>query len=74
MAEWKDCPEVESVPGRMSGAWLLKGTRVRVEDILVNAEDFTPEEIVAEIYPSLKLDAVQRVIAFAKELDAPRAA
>jgi uncharacterized protein (DUF433 family) len=39
--------------------------------ILENAEDLTPEEIVAEVYPSLSLDTVRRVIAFAKGVHAP---
>ena len=51
----------------------MKGTRIPVQAVLDNAEDFTPEEIVSEIYPSLTLDRVKRVIAFAREgVHAPR--
>ena len=51
----------------------MKGTRIPVQAVLDNAEDFTPEEIVSEIYPSLTLDGVKRVIAFAREgVHAPR--
>ena len=69
--DWKDCPDVERIPGKVSGAWLVKGTRLPVWAILENAEDLTPEEIVAEVYPSLSLDTVRRVIAFAKGVHAP---
>lgn len=24
--DWSQCPDVESVPGKMSGAWVLKGS------------------------------------------------
>lgn len=67
MIPWKDCPDVERIPGKVSGRWLMKGTRIPVQAVLDNAEDFTPEQIVAEIYPSLTLDRVKRVIAFARE-------
>lgn len=67
MIPWKDCPDVERIPGKVSGRWLMKGTRIPVQAVLDNAEDFTPEEIVAEIYPSLSLDEVRRVIAFARK-------
>jgi hypothetical protein len=28
--DWSQCPAVESVPGKVSGAWVLKGTRMAV--------------------------------------------
>jgi uncharacterized protein (DUF433 family) len=62
--DWSQCPDVESVPGRCGGAWVVKGTRVMVECILDNAEDCTPEQIAREIY-DLDLDAVRRILAFA---------
>ena len=30
MTDWSKCPAVESVPGRVSGAWVFKGTRLPV--------------------------------------------
>ena len=26
--DWSDCPAGEGVPGKVSGAWVLKGTRI----------------------------------------------
>jgi len=72
--DWKDCPDVERIPGKVSGAWLVKGTRIRADDVIANAGDFTPEQIVAEIYPSLPLDRARRVIAFAMKAHAPNPA
>ena len=31
MLDWSQCPAVERVPGKVSGAWLFKGTRVPVK-------------------------------------------
>ena len=36
MADWESCPAVESVPGRLSGAWVFTGTRVPVSSLFAN--------------------------------------
>jgi uncharacterized protein (DUF433 family) len=66
MIDWTDCPDVESIPGKCSGAWCVKGTRVMVEGILDNAEDFTAAEIATEIYEGISVDVVQRILDFAR--------
>jgi uncharacterized protein (DUF433 family) len=35
---WTDCPIIEQIPGKVSGAPVLRGTRLRAEDITGNAE------------------------------------
>lgn len=66
MIDWTNCPDAERIPGKVSGTWLVKGTRIPVQAVLDNAEDgYTPEQIVAEIYPSLPLDRARRIVAFA---------
>ena len=73
--DWSKCTDVERIPGKVSGVWLVVGTRIPVQAVLDNADDFTPEEIVAEIYPSLPLDRARRIIAYARRrADAPRLA
>jgi len=27
--DWSQCPAAESIPGKVSGAWVLRGTRTR---------------------------------------------
>lgn len=71
---WDDCPDAERIPGKVSGAWLVKGTRIPVQAILDNAKDFTPDEIATEIFEGLPVDRVRRVIAFAKKMNAPHPA
>jgi uncharacterized protein (DUF433 family) len=63
--DWSNCPDVDGDPGKCSGAWCVKGTRVTVQGILDNAEDFTAEEIATEIY-ELPVDVVRRILAFAR--------
>ena len=36
--DWSQCPAVESAPGRVSGAWVLKGTRMPVSVIFENLQ------------------------------------
>ena len=60
--DWSQCPAVESVPGKLSGAWVLKGTRMPVQTVFENLEagmslgeitevfDVTPEEVRAVIH------------------------
>ncbi len=67
MIDWSQCPDAELIAGKVSGAWLVVGTRIPVDAVLDNAQDFTAEEIVADIYPSLPLDRARRIIAFAAE-------
>jgi uncharacterized protein (DUF433 family) len=36
--DWSQCPAVESVPGRVSGAWVLRNTRMPVSVIFEDLE------------------------------------
>jgi uncharacterized protein (DUF433 family) len=66
--DWSQCDDVESVPDRLSGAWVVKGTRVPAQAIVNNARaGCTAEEIAGpDIFPSIPLALVQRVLRFAK--------
>ena len=69
--DWSGCPDVEARPDILSGAWVVRGTRVPAEAVIDNANDgFTAEEIVADIYDTLPLAATRNVIAFARLHDA----
>lgn len=67
MIDWSQCPDVERVPGKVSGAWVIRGTRIPAQAVVDNADDgFTPEQIAGEIYDGLPVEPARRVIAFAK--------
>ncbi len=38
MTDWDTCPAVESVPGKVSGNWVFKGTRLPVYALFENLE------------------------------------
>ena len=66
--DWTDCPDVERIPGKVSGQPIVKGTRILADGVVVNAESgLTPEEIANEIFPGLGVDRARRVIAFARQ-------
>jgi uncharacterized protein (DUF433 family) len=61
---WTECPIVESVEGKQGGVPLVKGTRIRADQIV---EEFRLGSTVAEIienYPSLTRKQVEELIAF----------
>jgi uncharacterized protein (DUF433 family) len=39
MLDWSQCPAVEHDPGKLSGSWVFRGTRVPVTALFENLED-----------------------------------
>jgi uncharacterized protein (DUF433 family) len=46
--DWSQCPVVESIPGKVSGAWVFKGTRLPVATVFENLEDLSVEEVMEQ--------------------------
>ena len=65
--DWTGCPDVERVPGKVSGTWLIKNTRLPVDAVLIHAEEYTPEEIATEIFQGITPEIARRVIAYARQ-------
>jgi uncharacterized protein (DUF433 family) len=63
--DWSRCPAVESVPRKMGGAWVLKGTRMPVSAILENLEAGANLEDIMEWFDGLDREQVKAVIEFA---------
>ena len=59
--DWTDCPLIERVPGKLGGAPVIRHSRVRPDDLLVNRGE--GEEWLADAY-RLPLDTVRQVLAF----------
>jgi uncharacterized protein (DUF433 family) len=57
--DWKECAAVEIVPGRVSGAPVIKGSRVRPDDLVVNRAE--GEAWLAENY-DLPVETVRVVL------------
>jgi uncharacterized protein (DUF433 family) len=49
--DWSQCPAVESIPGKVSGAWVLRGTRTPVKVLFENLEAGMKIEEVIEQFP-----------------------
>jgi uncharacterized protein (DUF433 family) len=49
--DWSQCPAVESIPGRVSGAWVLRGTRTPVKVLFENLEAGMSIDEVIEQFP-----------------------
>jgi uncharacterized protein (DUF433 family) len=73
--DWSDCSLVEIVPGKVSGAPLLKNTRLPVEAITENYDAFregglTAEEAIAETldcYPQAGIEAIKAILNYRAE-------
>ena len=46
--DWSRCPAVESIPGKVGGAWVFKGTRLPVATIIENLEDLGIDEVIEQ--------------------------
>jgi len=73
--DWAQCSAVESIPGKVSGAWVLKGTRMPVSAIFENLEAGANIDDILEWYDGLDREQVKAVIEFAaRSLDQAPAA
>ena len=63
--DWSLCAAVESVPGKLGGDWVFRGTRIPVSVVFENLEDgLTISEIVA-LYEGLTIGNVNAILDFA---------
>ena len=71
LLDWSQCAAVESIPGKVSGAWVFRNTRMPVSVVFDNLEaGATIDEIVEwfDVTPA----QVKAVIEFAaRSLEAP---
>ena len=72
--DWSQCPVVERVPGKVSGAWVLRGTRMPVATIFENLESGASLDEILQWYDGLDRQQVKAVIDFAVRSLHPSAA
>ncbi|MCU1263226.1 MAG: hypothetical protein JWO80_6111 [Bryobacterales bacterium] len=69
--DWSQCPAVESIPGKVSGAWVFKDTRMPVSTVFENLESGASIEEIMEWF-DLTREQIVAVLEFAaRSLDAP---
>ena len=68
---WAACPVLESVPGKLGGAWVFRGTRVPYTTVLDNIGDMSVNEIAAS-FPTVRRDQIISFLDFLARSAAPR--
>jgi uncharacterized protein (DUF433 family) len=69
--DWSRCPAVESIPGKVSGAWVFKDTRMPVSLVFENLEVGARIDEIMEWF-HLTREQIVAVLEFAaRSLDAP---
>lgn len=70
--DWSQCPAVESVPGKVSGAWVFKNTRMPVATVFENIQDGMTIDELIETFDGLTREQIESVLQFvAQSLDVP---
>ncbi len=68
--DWSQCPAVESIPGKRSGEWVFRGTRMPVATVFENLEDMSVEEVMEQF--DVTREQIEAVLEFvAQSLKAP---
>jgi uncharacterized protein (DUF433 family) len=65
--DWSACPAVESVPGKLSGAWVFRGTRIPVSAVFENLEDGLTIDEIVQMFDGLTREQVVTVLDFAAQ-------
>ena len=52
--DWSQCPAVESIPAKRSGAWVFRGTRTPISTVFENLQDMNVDELVEEFGVNLR--------------------
>jgi uncharacterized protein (DUF433 family) len=63
--DWSQCPAVESIPGKVSGAWVFRGTRTPVSTVFENLQDMGVDELMEEF--GVTREQVEAVLQFAAQ-------
>ena len=66
MLDWTQCAVVERVPGKVSGAWVFKDTRVPVRALFENLEDGATVNDFLAWFPGVTRAQVEAVLEHAE--------
>ena len=67
MLDWTKCTAVERVPGKVSGAWVFKGTRVPVQALFENLEGGATVDQFLEWFPGVTREQAEAVLRHAEQ-------
>jgi uncharacterized protein (DUF433 family) len=60
--DWRTCRAVEQIPGKVSGAWVFRGTRVPVRALFENLRDGASIEDFMNWFPGVQREQVEAVL------------
>jgi uncharacterized protein (DUF433 family) len=60
--DWSKCDAVERIAGKVSGAWLFKGTRAPVAALFENLEDGATVDNILEWFSGVTREQVEAVL------------
>jgi uncharacterized protein (DUF433 family) len=63
--DWSQCDAVESVPGKVRGAWVFRGTRIPASAVFENLEDGLTINEIVHMFEGLTHNQVKAVLDFA---------
>jgi len=69
--DWSQCPAVESIPGKVSGAWVFKDTRMPVATVFENLESGATVDDIMEWFDVTREQIVAVLEFAARSLDPP---
>ena len=64
--DWSQCDAVESIPGKVSGAWVFKGTRMPVLTVFANLEAGMSVQEITEVF-DVKAEEIEAMVHFITE-------
>src|SRR3954468_22335820 len=70
--DWSQCSAVERIPGKVSGAWVVRGTRMPVSAIFENLEAGANIDDILQWFDGLNREQIKAIIDFAaRSLETP---
>ena len=69
--DWSHCPAVESVPGRLSGAWVFRDTRMPASAVFENLEAGATVDEIVDWFSIFKEQVIEVLEFAARSLAAP---
>lgn len=65
--DWRACSAVERIPGKVSGDWIFRGTRVPLRALFENLRDGASIEDFLNWFPGVQSEQVETVLDFELE-------
>ena len=62
--DWTECDALEQTPGKLSGAWVFRGTRMPASAVFENLQDGLRIEDIVLLFDGVSIEQLRSVLAF----------